>query len=146
MLAHCLYVLTDDNFPAIADIRADAGYLTCLLGIVQSDEMWSGKGKVLCDQRSVMLGVLVAGRSCTMATTIVNFNTLIGILRNISPIPPLFQASSIDIDKGIVLPLLQPVITSISLLDVSNAAQQLVTQEVLLATTDRPGRHLINAS
>lgn len=110
--AQCLYVLTDDNYPAITDIRAYASYITCLLDIVRPSEVSNGKGKEPSNQRSVMLGVLVAG-----------------ILRNISPIPPLSPASSIDIDKDIVLPLLRPVITSISLLDISNYTQQLVAQE-----------------
>lgn len=55
-----------------------------------------------------------------------------GILRNISPLSPPSAASFVDIDKDIVLPLLQPVISSISLHDLSNAAQQSVMEEVLL--------------
>lgn len=61
MLAHCLYVLTDDNYPAISDIKADVGYLACLLDIVRPSEVSNGKGKEPSDQRSVMLSVLVAG-------------------------------------------------------------------------------------
>jgi hypothetical protein len=68
MLAHCLYVLTDDNYPAISDIRADASYLTCLLDIVRPREVSYGKGKEPSDQRSVTLGVLVAGAFAVLSS------------------------------------------------------------------------------
>jgi hypothetical protein len=55
---------------------------------------------------------------------------LIGILRNVSPLPPPSAASFVDIDKDIVLPLLQPVISSISLAEVSALALDLVTKDV----------------
>lgn len=70
-------MLTDDNYPAIADIRADAGYVTSLLDIVRPSEVSNGKGKEPSDQRSVMLGVLVAGkfvfRSSYLAAANMNF-------------------------------------------------------------------------
>ena len=52
-----------------------------------------------------------------------------GTLRNISPIPPPSSASFVDIDKDVVLPLLQPVISSISLPDASNAVQELIRRQ-----------------
>ncbi|KAK0198737.1 armadillo-type protein [Armillaria mellea] len=115
--AQCLYVLTDDNDPAISDIRADAGYISCLFDIarsVQDGTKINGKSKE-SDQRSITLGVLAAG-----------------ILRNISPLPPPAAASFVDIDKDVVLPLLQPVIMSISLPDISNNVQTLVSQQAEL--------------
>ena len=45
------------------------------------------------------------------------------------PIPPPSTASSLDIDKDVVLPLLLPVISSISLPEVSNAVQDLVQRQ-----------------
>ncbi|KAG5647684.1 hypothetical protein DXG03_008407 [Asterophora parasitica] len=89
--AHCLYVLTDDNYPAISDVRADAGYISCLLDIVRSTEGPNGKAKEIPDVRTTTLNVLCSG-----------------ILRNLSPLPPPSAASFVDIDKDIVLPLLQP--------------------------------------
>jgi hypothetical protein len=53
-----------------------------------------------------------------------------GILRNVSPLPPPMATSNIDIDKDIVLPLLQPVISSMPLLEASNMASNLLLQEV----------------
>jgi hypothetical protein len=50
-------------------------------------------------------------------------------LRNTSPFPPPSAASFIEIDKDVVLPLLQPVITSISLVDTTNAVQELVQRQ-----------------
>ena len=59
--AQSLYVLSDDNQPAISDLRANSGYLTCLMDIVQSDQKPHGKEKEPADPRSLMLRVLAAG-------------------------------------------------------------------------------------
>ncbi|KAJ7186701.1 armadillo-type protein [Mycena filopes] len=113
--AQCLYVLTDDNYPAIADVRADGGYIACLMSIID-DAQTSPNGKApesqSPDPRPVTLRVLASG-----------------ILRNVSPIPPPSAASAIDVDKEIVLPQLQPVISSISLIDASASALQLISQQ-----------------
>ncbi|KAF7972187.1 hypothetical protein HWV62_18774 [Athelia sp. TMB] len=112
--AHCLYVLTDDNFPATSEVRSNAAYTTCLLDVARlPSAMSNGKGKeVETDERSVTFQVLVSG-----------------ILRNIAPLPK-SATVDIDIDKDIVVPLLQPVISSITLLDISNLAIDLVRKEV----------------
>jgi hypothetical protein len=62
-LAQCLYVLTDDNQPAIDNVRANTAYISCLLSIVQSgDDEKNGKAKATAaEERSVMLRVLVSG-------------------------------------------------------------------------------------
>ncbi|KAF9469766.1 armadillo-type protein [Collybia nuda] len=110
--AHSLYVLTDDNYPAIINVKADAGYLSCLLEIVRSDEVTNGKSKEPSDPRSVTLKVLAAG-----------------ILRNVSPLPPPSAASFVDINKDIILPLVLPVISSISLDEISALAASLVSRD-----------------
>jgi hypothetical protein len=111
--AQCLYVLTDDNEPAIADVRSDAGYISCLVSIVQQgSDTLEPNCKDPADHRLVALRVLAAG-----------------ILCNISPIPQPSTASLMDVDKDIVLPLLRPVISSISLPEVSNTVQELVQRE-----------------
>ncbi|KAF7326405.1 ARM repeat-containing protein [Mycena venus] len=114
--AQCLYVLTDDNYPAIADVRSDGGYIACLMSILNPDEnsvtMPNGKSADCPDPRVVTLRVLASG-----------------ILRNVSPIPPPSAASAIDVDKDIVLPQLQPVIAAISLPDASASALQLISQQ-----------------
>ncbi|KAJ7725965.1 armadillo-type protein [Mycena metata] len=114
--AQCLYVLTDDNYPAISDVRADGGYIACLMSIINPDEtqpLPNGKApeSQSPDPRPVTLRVLASG-----------------ILRNVSPIPPPSAASAIDVDKEIVLPQLQPVIASISLTDASASALELISQ------------------
>jgi hypothetical protein len=53
-----------------------------------------------------------------------------GIVRNVSPFLPPTPASFLEIDKDIVVPLLHPVISSVSLIDASNAAQRLVAEPV----------------
>jgi len=62
---------------------------------------------------------------------VINLPFSVGILRNVSPIRPPAAASFVDIDKDIVLPLLQPVISSIPLHDASNAVQELLAREVI---------------
>ncbi|KAJ7076033.1 armadillo-type protein [Mycena belliarum] len=115
--AQCLYVLTDDNYPAIADIRSDASYIACLMSIINPDEsIQNSRTTEAADPRTVMLRVLASG-----------------ILRNVSPIPPPSAASAIDIDKDIVLPQLQPVISSISLVKASTSALQLIEQQAASA-------------
>ncbi|KAF8971665.1 armadillo-type protein [Flammula alnicola] len=108
--AQCLYVLTDDNYPAISDVRTDASYISCLLSIARQEQAQSPETK--SDPKSVTLAVLAAGT-----------------LRNISPIPPPTAASFLDIDKEVVLPLLLPVISSVSLPNTSNAVQELVQRQ-----------------
>ncbi|KAJ7916498.1 hypothetical protein B0H13DRAFT_363355 [Mycena leptocephala] len=111
--AQCLYVLTDDNYPAISDVRSDGSYIACLMSIINPDEnLPNGKSAECPDPRAVTLRVLASG-----------------ILRNVSPIPPPSAASAIDIDKDIVLPQLQPVIASISLADASTSVLQLISQQ-----------------
>ncbi|KAJ3778269.1 armadillo-type protein [Lentinula raphanica] len=108
--AQCLYVLTDDNSVAIDTLKSDAGYLSCLLTIAQSAPRSSiSNGKDATDQRRITLGVLSSG-----------------ILRNITPLPQPSAASAVDLDKDIVLPLLHPVIASVSLPEIASNAQKLV--------------------
>lgn len=49
-----------------------------------------------------------------------------GILRNIAPLPPPSAASLVDMDRDIVLPLLQPIVSSISLTEATSRAQNAV--------------------
>jgi hypothetical protein len=61
-VAHCLYVLTDDNYPAISDIRSNTAYTYCLLDIVRlGSGISNGKGKDTSDERSVAFSVLASG-------------------------------------------------------------------------------------
>lgn len=60
----------------------------------------------------------------------INEPHFIGTIRNVLPIPPPSAASFLDIDKDVVLPLLLPVISSISLPDTSNLVQQLIQRQV----------------
>ncbi|KAG7099676.1 hypothetical protein E1B28_001500 [Marasmius oreades] len=108
--AQCLYVLTDDNDLGISALKSDANYIACLLSITKDmPTNLNGKQKEPNDYRTTTLQVLASG-----------------ILRNISPLPPAITGSIIDIDKEIILPLLQPVISSVSLPDIAATVQQLV--------------------
>jgi hypothetical protein len=61
--AQCLYVLTDDNQPAIDDLKSSEEYVACLLSIVQHrDLVLNGKGKETLDSRPTMFRVLAAGK------------------------------------------------------------------------------------
>ncbi|KAG2159597.1 ARM repeat-containing protein [Suillus bovinus] len=112
--AQCLYVLTDDNQPAIDELRSNAAYSTCLLEIVHDDGSVTGKDKEIFLDRMTMLKVLASG-----------------ILSNAAPFPPLSAASGVDVGKEIVLPLLQPVVASVSLTESSALAESLVVQLAL---------------
>ncbi|KAF8665307.1 hypothetical protein AX16_000327 [Volvariella volvacea WC 439] len=114
--AQCLYVLTDDNQPAITDIRASGDYISCLVSIAQSTPASKDANNPL----SMNLRVLVAG-----------------ILRNIAPIPPPSVASAVDMDREIILPLLHPVISSVSLPEASQLAQQLASVEEPIPRIDK---------
>ncbi|KAJ4485724.1 armadillo-type protein [Lentinula aciculospora] len=108
--AQCLYVLTDDNDPASATVKSDAGYISCLLSIAQlHTHPANDNGKYAGDHRQITLRVLSSG-----------------ILRNISPLPQPSAASVVDLDREIILPLLQPVISSVSLVVSASRVQQLV--------------------
>ncbi|KAG2338386.1 ARM repeat-containing protein [Suillus weaverae] len=112
--AQCLYVLTDDNRPAIDELRSNAAYTTCLLEIVHNEGGVTGKdGEVFWD-RMTTLKVLSSG-----------------ILSNVSPFPPPSAASGVDVGKEIVLPLLQPVVASASLTESSGLAENLMVKLAL---------------
>lgn len=106
LTAQCLYVLTDDNPPAAEELRTNGSYTSVLLSIAQGQPAADGI-------RGLTLKVLATGT-----------------LRNISPLPPLTTASIVDIEEEIVLPLLQPLLTSISLPEVSQQIQALVEKQV----------------
>jgi hypothetical protein len=62
-IAQCLYVLTDDNQPAIEDVRSSAAYVSSLLSIlhiqdgVTNEDEWTKS----CDERMITFRVLVSG-------------------------------------------------------------------------------------
>ncbi|KAI1793049.1 ARM repeat-containing protein [Ganoderma leucocontextum] len=107
--AQCLYILTDENSPIIEEVRSNAEYTACLLAIVRTTEATvktNGKGKETSDIRDDSRRVLCCG-----------------ILRNISPIPPPSIIATLDLDRDVVLPTLEPVLNSIELQEASQAAQ-----------------------
>lgn len=52
-------------------------------------------------------------------------------MRNICPIPPPSIAATVDVDRELVLPVLTPTLSLISLQGASQRAQKLAAQEVL---------------
>jgi hypothetical protein len=104
-----LYVLTDDNPPAAEELHTDGSYTSVLLSIARSQPAAD-------DIRGLTLKVLTTGT-----------------LRNISPFPPLTAASAVDIEDEIVLPLLQSLLTSISLAEASQQIQALVEKQVCVS-------------
>ena len=60
VLAQCLYILTDDNGPAITDVKLDAGYISCLVSIIQPGPD-APQPEDSSDHRLIMLRVLAAG-------------------------------------------------------------------------------------
>ncbi|KAL1951704.1 hypothetical protein VTO73DRAFT_853 [Trametes versicolor] len=113
--AQCLYVLTDENRPIIEEVRTNAEYTACLLSIVRPDEAApkpNGKDKATTsDERTTAFRVLTCG-----------------ILRNISPIPPPSIAATVDLDRDVVLPTLEPVLST-DLQEAAEAAQHAIDQQ-----------------
>ncbi|KAK7058514.1 hypothetical protein VNI00_002148 [Paramarasmius palmivorus] len=127
--AQCLYVLTDDNGPAISHVKSDASYISCLFSISRPNDKSpsvNGKEKASDDHRAITLRILVSGNSAFCVMKFASSEPIPGILRNISPLSPPTAGSDVDIDREIVLPLLQPVIASVSLPEVTATAQRLV--------------------
>ena len=112
-----MYVLTDDNPPATSELRANGAYAACLLEIVlpgaengdDPAQKANGKAKDTSDDREVALRVLCAG-----------------IMKNIEPIPPPSIAATVDVDRDVVLPTLEPVLSSVNLSEAEKEAQQLI--------------------
>ena len=71
----------------------------------------NGKAKDTSDDREVALRVLCAG-----------------IMKNIEPIPPPSIAATVDVDRDVVLPTLEPVLSSVNLQEAEKQAQQLIEQ------------------
>ncbi|KAH7338936.1 armadillo-type protein [Rhizoctonia solani] len=86
--AQCLYVLSEDNSPAIQSIRSESEYIACLVAISTTPQ---GPND---DEWDIGIRVLACGS-----------------LRNISPLPSALNASSIDIDRSIALPLITPLLS-----------------------------------
>lgn len=88
------------------ELRTNGSYTSALLSIAQGQP-------VVGDIRGLTLKVLATG-----------------ILQNITPLPPLTAASAVDIEGEIVLPLLQKLLTSVSLSGASQQIQVLVEKQV----------------
>ncbi|KAF7290517.1 ARM repeat-containing protein [Mycena indigotica] len=108
--AHCLYVLTDDNPPAIDQIRVDATYIACLMSFLAPDNDQNDPKEK--DPRTTTLRVLASG-----------------IIRNVSPIPPPSIVSNLDIDKDVVLPQLQRIISGFSIAAASSSVLEILARQ-----------------
>ncbi|CAG8581852.1 15378_t:CDS:2 [Acaulospora colombiana] len=119
-LAQCLYVLTEENFPAIDELRTNATYVHCLLGLARGD----GKFRSDSSERST------EDAQKMLSVRLLSLRTLVcGILRNILPLPSLMQASTIDIDRTVILPFLLPILPPNLMDHVTQVQSLLVLQE-----------------
>ncbi|THH26612.1 hypothetical protein EUX98_g7581 [Antrodiella citrinella] len=120
--AQCLYVLSDDNPPAIHEIRPNAAYTTCLLEIAKTEGSpnLNEKGKEVSNERLVTLRVLCCG-----------------ILKNVSPVPPPSIAASVELDRDVILPTLHPILASTSLQEASQRVQELIAQQDAIPALDK---------
>lgn len=138
--AQCLYVLSDDNPPVTSDIRANSSYTSCLLAVAQEEAspVSPRKGKEkdmqeMVEERRVSIRLLAVGKCCDVMNRsgkLTDDILYLGILRNISPVPAPSVASTVDIDRSVVLPLVTPLLASTSLTDASDKVVELVSQEV----------------
>ncbi|KAI0936900.1 hypothetical protein AcV5_004925 [Taiwanofungus camphoratus] len=121
--AQCLYVLTDENPLVIEEVRSNAAYTACMLSIVQSDQPVpprNGKTQEAYDERTLTFRVLCCG-----------------IMRNISPIPPPSIAATVELDRDIVLPTLEPILSLVSLSEASDKARELIAKEDAIPYIER---------
>lgn len=82
------------------------------------------------DPHAVTLAVLAAGmKRCFHRVWVLKCHFFLGILRNVSPLPPPTAVSQKDLDKDIIFPLLQPIISSSSISQISDLAQELITTQ-----------------
>lgn len=51
-------------------------------------------------------------------------------MNNVSPLPPPSAAFTLDVNNDLVLPVLLPVISSVSLDEIAQQVQELLTQQV----------------
>lgn len=51
-------------------------------------------------------------------------------MSNVSPLPPPSAASTLDVANDLLLPVLRPVISSVSLDEIAKQVQELVTRQV----------------
>ena len=75
-VAQCLYVLTEDNQPAVEEIRTNSTYLACLLAAARASSTESGSpkkekakvkeeekdGKEFAEERAVSIKILCSGQ------------------------------------------------------------------------------------
>ena len=61
-----------------------------------------------------------------------------GILRNIAPLPLPSAASAVDIDRQVALPLVTPVISSVSLTDAAAQVYELISKPSVDLVADKP--------
>lgn len=125
-LAQCLYVLTDDNPPAIEEVHSNNTYIACLLATARTatesttptspskrNSQKEKESQELASERLVSTRLLSAG-----------------VLRNLGSIPAPSAASKVDVDRNVVLPLLLPVLSSVQLSEASNRVLDLIEIEV----------------
>lgn len=88
------------------------------------------KGRTHLISESTLFACSVVVRYPDGTVVMMTLRSLPGILRNISPIPPPSIAATIDLDRDVVLPTLEPVLNSIDLQEASQAAQHALDNQV----------------
>ena len=106
--------------------------MSCLLDIVRGGEHppieMNGDAS---NDRLVMLNVLCCGMFFSIFYSGCPLTPLAGILGNLCPLPLPNALSSLDVNKDLVFPLLQPVISSVSLDSAVREVQDLVARRVV---------------
>lgn len=98
---------------------------------MQSGVPINGKGKDVADERFVTLRVLCSGKRKEHHVEFHHSADWVcpGVLRNVSPIPPPSIAATLEIDRDVVIPTLQPVISWISIAEASERVTALLQQQ-----------------
>jgi hypothetical protein len=89
--------------------------MACLIAVARTDmalDQSTTEAKEMVEERRLSVKLLASG-----------------ILKNIAPIPAPSTASAIDIDRQVILPIIVPTISSVSLLEASNSVSKLVSSD-----------------
>lgn len=132
-------MLTDDNPPAAGHLRTDGSWINTLVDIIRwgakTDEESAtakGKGKAAEGDMAGVEGDAVDEHKSDLLLRVL----AAGTIRHIMPLPPLLPVAALDLEKTLIIPLLD------SLLDV-NLPQ--VSEEALRLASDLPDAATIAA-
>ena len=105
-------MLTDDNPAAVTHLRSDGSWINTLVDVIRhggkaegavDEEDKKGKGKAAADSKTGVEGSEIEQeeKSDMLLRVLAS-----GTIRHISPLPPLLPVAALDLEKTLIIPLL----------------------------------------